>query len=242
MIRAEALWYTLSANRALEHPAQGGPVHDASVNAKTNDAACELVHHYENPVGSQGCRFASEQITTPQTVLRVAEKGEPGRTLRIRIWPVVSAQDPADYVFVDFNSESQGDLFGNARTAPAGISPLHGNHGVDEILSRPYRSRPMAASGRKQLLVLSFGEHGVKIQQGRGLHNNGRPEHPCAANEESTQAGDETVRAAEVRCSLATPIEDQELMFDQHGFGNDRTKSARSCQPHHSDDRMNEKD
>jgi len=144
MIGGQILGQRVPADRSLEHSAQGGPVHDASVDAKTNDAACELVHHHENPVGSQGCRFASEQIPAPQTVLRVAEKGEPGRTLRIRIWPVVSAQDPADYVFVDFNSESQGDLFGNARTAPGGILPLHGKHGVDEFLSRSLRSRPMA--------------------------------------------------------------------------------------------------
>jgi len=174
--------------------------------------------------------------------LRVAEKGEPGRTLRIRVWPVVSAQDPADYVFVDFNSESQCDLFGNARTAPAGISPLHGNHGVDEFLSRPLRSGPMATSRRKQLLVLSFGEHGVKIHQGRRLHNNGRPEHPCPANEESTHAGYDTVRGARLGARLATAIEDQELMFDQYGFGNDRRESAWSCQPHHSNDRMKERD
>jgi hypothetical protein len=124
MIRGQILGQRAPADRSLKHPAQGGPVHDASVDAKANDTTCKLVHHHENPMGSQVCRFASEQITTPQTILRVAEKGELGRTLRIRIWPVVSAQDPADYVFVDFNSEGQCDLFGNARTAPGGISPL----------------------------------------------------------------------------------------------------------------------
>jgi hypothetical protein len=79
------------ANRLLKQPAQCSAVHDASVDAKPNQATCKLIHHHENPVGSQGCRFASERITAPQTVLRVAEKGEPRRALRVRIWPVVSA-------------------------------------------------------------------------------------------------------------------------------------------------------
>jgi hypothetical protein len=79
MIRAEVPGETVPANRLLKHPAQCNTVHDPSADTKTNDTACELVHHYENPVGSQVCRFAPEQITAPQTVLRVAEKGEPGR-------------------------------------------------------------------------------------------------------------------------------------------------------------------
>ncbi len=52
MIRAEIFWRTLPANCALEHPAQRHSIHDAAVDAKTNDATRKLVHHDENPMGS----------------------------------------------------------------------------------------------------------------------------------------------------------------------------------------------
>ena len=69
MIRAEVFGRTLPANGAMEHAAQRHSVHAAAVDAKPDNAARELVHHHENPVSSQSGGFASEQITTPQTVL-----------------------------------------------------------------------------------------------------------------------------------------------------------------------------
>ena len=65
MVGAEVFRQTVPANRSLEHPAQGDAVNDAAVDAKSNDATRELVHHDENPVCFQSCRFASEQVTTP---------------------------------------------------------------------------------------------------------------------------------------------------------------------------------
>jgi len=65
MIRAEVFGQNLSANRPTEDATQSGSVHGAGVDAKPNDATCELVHDNENPMGSQDGGFASEQITTP---------------------------------------------------------------------------------------------------------------------------------------------------------------------------------
>src|SRR5262249_46100448 len=95
MIRAEVFGPTLPANRGMEHPAQRRSSQDAAVNAKSDDAARKLVHHNENPMCSQGCGFALEQIAAPQTVFHVTEKREPGRTSRIRFRPVMDAQDAA---------------------------------------------------------------------------------------------------------------------------------------------------
>ena len=47
---------------------------------------------------------------------------------------------------------------------------------------------------------------------------------------------------AQVGRTLAAAIQDQQLMPDQHGFGDDGTESARPCQPDQCDDQMNEKD
>jgi hypothetical protein len=65
MIRTEVFGQTLSADRSTEHAALRYSVQGAAVDAKPNDATSELVHHNENPVGSQDGGFASEQIATP---------------------------------------------------------------------------------------------------------------------------------------------------------------------------------
>src|SRR5215471_20817047 len=83
VIRAEIFGQTVPANRAIKHPAQRHSINNAVVDAKTNDATRKLVHHNKNPVGSQRCRFASESIAAPQTVLGVTQKRKPGRTSRI---------------------------------------------------------------------------------------------------------------------------------------------------------------
>jgi hypothetical protein len=93
----------------MEHPAQGRSINDASLNSKANNATRELIHHDENPMGSQRCGFASEQIAAPQTVLQVAKEGEPGRASRIRFRPVMNAQDTTNNIFVDEKGAQTGD-------------------------------------------------------------------------------------------------------------------------------------
>src|ERR1700726_2292018 len=81
VVGAEIVGRCLPSNRSLEHPAQSRSIHDAALNTKTNNATRELIHHHENPMCSQRCGFASEQIAAPKTVLHVTEKCEPGRDL-----------------------------------------------------------------------------------------------------------------------------------------------------------------
>jgi hypothetical protein len=47
------------------------------------------------------------------------------------------------------------------------------------------------------------------------------------ADEERTQAGDHAIREAEVRCTRPGPIEDQQLVLDEHGFGDHGTRAPR---------------
>ena len=80
----------------------------------------------------------------------------------------MNAQDTANYIFVDFNAESQDDLLGNSRTAP-GITPFQFNDCVDEFFIRSFGAKRTFVLVRKQHVVLSFGQHLVEIQKGGRL-------------------------------------------------------------------------
>jgi hypothetical protein len=99
----------MAASRSIEHPAQPYAIDDAAMHAKAHDATRALVHHDEHPVCAQDGRFASKQIETPQTVLRVTEDRQPGRP---RVWCglVPSGENAPHHVLVDGNTEGQGDV------------------------------------------------------------------------------------------------------------------------------------
>lgn len=50
------------------------------------------------------------------------------------------------------------------------------------------------------------------------------------AHEKGAQTGDNAIGRAQVGRTLAFAIEDQELMFDEHRFGNHATGTSRHCQ------------
>src|SRR5512132_3150414 len=61
MIGAEIFWPTVPTNRSMKHPAQRHSVNDAAVDAKPDETTCKLIHHNENPMRSQCCRFAADK-------------------------------------------------------------------------------------------------------------------------------------------------------------------------------------
>ena len=117
MIRAKVFGQSLPLN-SLEHPAQRHAIHDAAVNTISNQPTRKLIHHHQNLMGFQYCGFAAEQIATPQTIPGVAEKREPGRTCRIRVWALMNAQDAAHNILVDLNAKRQSELPGAIRGQP----------------------------------------------------------------------------------------------------------------------------
>src|SRR5215469_10052127 len=125
MIRAEVLRQRLPANRSLKHPAHPPAVKGATVHAESDDAPRKLIHHRQYPVRAQGGGLAPEQVATPQAVLGVAEKREPGRARRIRFRPVVNAEDTAHHILINGDSERQCDLLSDSRAAPSRIPPFH---------------------------------------------------------------------------------------------------------------------
>jgi hypothetical protein len=83
MVRADVCRRGLASSRSIEHPAQPEAIHVAAMHAKADDATCALIHHYENPMRAEHGRFATKQVETPQSVLRMTEDGEPRRPRRV---------------------------------------------------------------------------------------------------------------------------------------------------------------
>jgi hypothetical protein len=66
----------------------------------------------------------NRSILQRQAVFHVPKESQPGRTTRVLSRPVVTGENPANYVFVDLDVERQGDLLCDSRTAPVGITVL----------------------------------------------------------------------------------------------------------------------
>jgi hypothetical protein len=144
--------------------------------------------------------------------------------------------DPFRFVLIAVG----GWLLGNAGTAPVGITSFHFHDDIDEFFFRSLRSWPTRAPGRKQLAVLSFPQHIVEMQQSCRPQNDGRTKKAGRAHEKGAQTGDNAIGWAQVWRTLASAVEDQELMFDEHRFGNHATGASRHSQSEHGDDQMNE--
>ena len=91
---------------------------------ESEDAPSELIRDDHHPVGFEDQGLAAEEADTPQTVLRVSEKSEPGRAICARFWTVVLGQYAADDILVDRYVEGQRDLLGDPAAAEAGITPF----------------------------------------------------------------------------------------------------------------------
>ena len=98
----------------------------------------------------QGGRFASEQIYTPEAVLEVTNEGQPGWPPGARFRSVVTGENPSNHVFVDGDSESQGNLLSDARTAPGGIALLHLDDGFKGVLCQAPLGRASPCAGMRR--------------------------------------------------------------------------------------------
>src|SRR5437879_11425538 len=103
----------------------------------------------------------SSTLPTPQTILRVAEKREPGWTSRFR--PVMNAQDTANNILVDLDGESQRDLLGNSGTAQLGLRRFISTTASMSSFFGPFGPGRRPALGRKQHAVLSSPQHVMKM-------------------------------------------------------------------------------
>lgn len=64
-----------------------------------------LIHENQYPMGLEDKRLAAKQVHALETVLCVAENGQPGWATRARFGAVVPGQHPANDVLVDLDTE-----------------------------------------------------------------------------------------------------------------------------------------
>ena len=147
VVGAEVLRHpALPANGAVEHSTKGDTIDRACVDAEANDPSRVLIHNDQDPVGPQRGRLAPEQIHTPEAVFHVAQESQPGGTPGVPSRPVVMGENPSNHVFIDLDVKRQGDLLGDSRTAPAGITLLHVDDRIDEFCTRSFRAGLPTAS------------------------------------------------------------------------------------------------
>jgi len=78
---------------------------------------------------------------------RLPEEGRPGRAGGMLIRPIVTSENPANRVFVDWDGEGPGDLPRNAGTPPGMIAQLHLEDGFNEFFIGSVGSGPTPAPG-----------------------------------------------------------------------------------------------
>jgi len=71
-----------------------------------------------------------------------------------------------------------------------------------------------------------LGQRSMKAQQGGAFEDDRGTDHPARSHEEREQAGDNTIRETKIGRPFSRPIEDQQLVFDEHGFGHHGTRAA----------------
>ena len=76
------------------------------------------------------------------------------------------------------------------------------------------------------------------MQQRGRLQSNSGTKDPCGANEKRAQSHNDPIAGSQIRSTFATSTEDQHLMPNQHGFGNNGTESSRSWESRQSDHQM----
>ena len=152
----------------------------------------------------------------------------------------MGCENSANDVLVDVDTEGQGNLLGNAWASPTWIALLHFNNGTNQIRAWAFRSRPRSAFCGKQKPVFSMNQSAMKVEKRRWFH------HDCGSYQSSgqhnyrAQSGDKPVRGAEIRRSVSGTIQNQQLMPEQNGFGENCPHASGTNQAHKDGDDMDE--
>jgi hypothetical protein len=90
------------------------------------------------------------------------------------------------------------------------------------------------SSGEGQPAILPLYQRSMKAQQRGRFEDDRGTNQPARAHDERTQAGDHPISEAEIGRPFPGPIEDQQLVLDEYGFGHHGTHTTGT---HQSGDR-----
>src|SRR5262245_17266326 len=193
-------------------PARGA-TEISALNAKADDPTCEHVHHHHDPMAAQEERFAAKQIDTPQAVLHVPDKAQPGRTIVPCSGSIVLRKHAADNVFVDIDAKGTRDLLCDAGTASTGIAALELDDRVDELLRWPLWARAPMTTRREKPPTFAFLERLVKSQQGSGLQDDRELGKSACRNEQGSKTQNEAIERIQVRRPPPRAAADDQLVL-----------------------------
>jgi len=84
----------------------------------------------------------------------------------------------------------------------------------------PFRAGLLPSTFRREeQAILPLHEDSVETHDRRGLEYDSASSEPKRADAGCTEAGNEAIDGSQIRCSLAGPIKDQQLMPEQDGLG-----------------------
>ena len=151
----------------------------------------------------------------------------------VRVWRrlVPRGEDAPHHVLVDGNAKGQRDLLGNPWTPPGGIPPLHVDDGGHRCLARTLRCRLRRRLRREEPPILPPGQCSMEIHERRRLEDDRGTDQPARAHEERTEARDDAIEDKQAGRPLSGTVENEQLVLDEHGFGDHGTDAAR---PHES--------
>ena len=136
-----------------EHATEPHAINPTGMDFETDDVPCELIHHDHYLVGLEHDGVTTEQIDAPETVLHLAEEGEPRWPIAVWPWAVVPGKDASHHILVNFYAEGLGD---NERDPPAAevwVSALELDDDVDQIVRRTFGTGLGFGARREQGMV-----------------------------------------------------------------------------------------
>ena len=116
VVRTEITRFSLCECGLIEYLAKRGAIDIASMHPKSNDSPGKLIHDEKDPVSFKHDGLAPEEINTPETILQVADKGEPGRSVPW-VRSIMFGEDMSYEVLVDIDAKRPGNLLRDLGTA-----------------------------------------------------------------------------------------------------------------------------
>ena len=115
---------------------------------------------------------------------------------------VMGGQDAPNYVFINGDAESQGDLMSGSRAAPGWIAQFRADNGIDEFFGGSLWTGLTPTLRRKQKWYFWFLRALWRFSKVEGLSTIAERLKQVGRMNRGAQSCDETIRCPEIRGSL----------------------------------------